>query len=218
MNNLTPSEETEFKRLTQKILQGEFALFVGAGASLGSDAPSGKKLVDLIKDEFFDIDFEEIGYNLLDICQEIKDSGRGEELKRFIRKKFTEPKPSAAHLKLPIYPWAAIFTTNYDNLIKESFEKYFDESGGVSKVCKPVIRGDNSIYLTKQDEVYLFKLMGDAKRDDPEECMVLTRGDFNNRPTSRRTMLDLLSNFAHQGRVLYVGYSFKDRIIFELID
>jgi hypothetical protein len=66
--------------------------------------------------------------------------------------------------------------------------------------------------------IKLCKLMGDAKRDSPEESPVLTRSEYIKRSNSREKMLEILSNYIHDGSVLYIGYSFKDKIIFQLID
>lgn len=216
--SLTPTETKSLKTLLKKVMGGEIALFIGAGASLNSGSPSGKELVDFIKENFNDVDFEDIGYNLLDVCQEIEENGRRVALEKFVKNKFYGLKPTDAHLTLPKYPWPAIFTTNYDDLIEKAYEKYYGENERNTRICKPIIRGDTPHTYHNEDEVRLFKLMGDFKRDDPEETPVLTRTDYNNRSDSRRKMLEIFSNFVHDGAVLYVGYSFRDRIAFELID
>ncbi len=199
-------------------MDGEIALFIGAGASIGSGSLSGKELVDLIKEKFADVDFEDIGYNLLDICQEIEENGQRRALERHIGKIFYGLKPNDAHLTIPQYPWPVIFTTNYDDLIEKTFEEYYGENEETARICKPTIRGDVPYNFNKRDEIHLFKLMGDVRRDDPGESPVLTRTDYNNRSDSRRKMLETFSSFVHDGAVLYIGYSFKDRIVVELID
>lgn len=219
MSSLTSTEEKSLQALIRKVVGGEVALFMGAGASLSSGAPSGKELVDLIKEKFNDIDFEDIGYNLLDICQEIEENGRRVALERFIKKTFYGLKPSDSLSSIPRYSWPVIFTTNYDDLIEKAFEGYYNEHKETARVCKLTIRGDNLYTFNKKDDIFLFKLMGDAKReDDPNESPVLTRGDYTNRSPSRGKMLETLSRFVHEGAVLYIGYSFKDRVVIELID
>ena len=220
MITLNESEKRELQRLKDKILNGNIALFLGAGASLSSGAPSGAELVDKIKTEFNDIDFTDIGSNLLDICQEIEEEGRRPEIDRYINGLFYGLKPKNSHLSLPRYPWPVMFTTNYDDLIEKSFEEFFSNNGAKARKCIPIIRGDRTYNLNrKSEEVLLFKIMGDFKRDDDEqECPVITRREFNARSPSRNKMLEILSSFVHDGEILYVGYSFRDKIIFEVID
>jgi|GEM_PF-1530528 len=216
--SLTSTEKKSLQNLLRKVMNGEIALFMGAGASISSGSPSGKELVDLIKERFDDVDFEDIGYNLLDICQEIEENGRRLALERFITEIFYGLKPNESHLTLPQYPWPVIFTTNYDDLIEKAFEEYYVENEETARICKPTIRSDVPYNFNKMDEIRLFKLMGDVKRDDPDESPVLTRTDYNNRSDSRRKMLETFSSFVHEGAVLYIGYSFKDRIVIEVID
>jgi tetratricopeptide (TPR) repeat protein len=215
--SLTGAERKALTHLKVKVMEGAVALFMGAGSSLESGAPSGKDLIDLIRANFSDIDFTGIGDNMLDICQEIEDCGRRRELDRFIMKTFYGLKPNDALLALPQYLWPVIYTTNYDDLIEKAFEEYYQANEDTAKMCKPLI-GDLPQFLGQNDEVLLFKLMGDAKRDDPDESMILTRGDYNRQSPNRRKKLDTFSTFAHDGSVLYVGYSFKDRIVYDLID
>lgn len=218
IQSLTSPEKKSLQNLLRKIMGGEIALFIGAGASISSGSLSGKELVDLIKEKFADVDFEDIGYNLLDICQEIEENRQRRALERHIRKIFYGLKPNDANLTIPQYSWPVIFTTNYDDLIEKTFEEYYGENEETARICKPTIRGDIPSNLDKRDEIRLFKLMGDFKRDDPDESPVLTRTDYNNRFDSRRKMLETFSGFVHDGAVLYIGYSFKDRIVVELID
>lgn len=221
MDGLRPEEKREFEALLKKIQSGEICLFIGAGASLGSGAPSGKDLVEQIKDKFNHIDFTDVGYNLLDICQEIDDYGERSDLDKFIAKKFYGIKYNTAHQKIAKYCklWNVIFTTNYDDLIEKSIEDYYESNQDKSpKMCTTVIDANYNSGVDKKDEIRLYKLMGDSKRNSLDESPVLTRNDYSKRSTSRKKMLGILSNYIHDGSILYIGYSFKDRIILELVD
>ncbi|CAG0952201.1 hypothetical protein METP3_00279 [Methanosarcinales archaeon] len=218
MGTLTEPEKKNLQQLKLKVHNGEIALFLGAGASLSSGGPTGKDLIQLIKEDFKDIDFGDVGNNLLDVCQEIDDNGHGPQLKRFISKIFYGLEPSSAHPKLPSFPWPVIYTTNYEDLIEKTFEECYLKNPENARRCKQILRGDRQYYLKNKEEVLLFKIMGDSKRDDPLESPVLTRNDFNLRALDRKRMLELLSSFVIDGEVLYIGYSFQDRIIFEVID
>jgi tetratricopeptide (TPR) repeat protein len=214
---LSLAETNHLQTLIQKIRAGDIALFIGAGASIGSKAPKGDDLVESIKKEFSDMDFEGIGYNLLDVCQEIDDMGRFHALSEYIKRIFYGLKPSATHNILSDYDWSIIFTTNYDNLIESTFEDNYKKSD-YAKLCRPFFRGDKPFRKNKKDEIKLLKLMGDIQRDDVEERAVLTRKEYIKRANSRKKMLSNLTDYIHDGSVLYIGYSFRDRIVWELID
>ena len=218
---LTPDEESEFGNLMRKVQNGEICLFIGAGASLGSNAPSGNELVKQIKNKFNNIDFSDVGYNLLDICQEIDDCGERGDLERFVAKVFYGLKFNNAHRIIAKYGqlWPVIFTTNYDDLVENSLEDYYDSNKDKNpKMGVPIIDANYKFGVDKKDEINVYKLMGDSKRNTPEESPVLTRSDYSKRSNSRKKMLGILSNYIHDGSILYIGYSFKDKIIFELID
>jgi len=214
---LSLAEANHLQTLIQKVRKGDIALFIGAGASISSKAPKGDDLVELIKKEFSDIDFEGLGNNLLEVCQEIDEMGRFHELNEYIKRIFYGLKPSATHNILSDYDWSIIFTTNYDNLIESTFEDNY-KNDDFAKLCKPFFRGDKPFRKNKKDEIKLLKLMGDIQRDDVEERAVLTRKEYIKRANSRKKMLSNLSDYIHDGSVLYIGYSFRDRIVWELID
>lgn len=215
---LSPKEEQDVKYLIKNVQDGKIALFIGAGTSIGSKAPSNVDLITSIKNEFQFIDFEDVGNNLLDICQEIAEEGRKPQLKEFIEKIFYGLGPSNAHKDLPLYPWPVIFTTNYDELLENAFEEYYAKNKEKARRCMAVFRGDIQQHTSRKDVIFLYKLMGGINRESEDEKPVLTRSDFNSRANFRQKMLEMLTSFVHNGEVLFIGYSFKDRLIFEIID
>ncbi len=193
---------------------------MGAGASIGSHAPSGDELIQRVKRKFPDAETE--SNNFLDVCQGVVDMpiyGRP-MLEKFIKDEFYGLKPSdAIHKRLPLYQWPALFTTNYDDLVEKAYEDVRRESEGKTPRCIPVLREHSSYALHKWDELKFFKLMGCISQErDEEGKMVLTRSDYNRDSKRRRRMLETLRDFVKDGTILYVGYSFRDRLAFELID
>ncbi len=97
-------------------------MFLGAGVSTVANAPSTPDLIDLIRKKFDKARFASDDF--IGVCQAVIDcdyyDGRT-ELEDLLREKLGNLKPSKWHLELPKYKWAAIFTSNFDDLIEESF-------------------------------------------------------------------------------------------------
>lgn len=214
MNN-----DRHLKELIARIKGGDVVLFLGAGASIRSQAPSGAELIQKIKKKFPDAESE--SNNFLDVCQEVADTpGYGRPtLEKFIRNEFYGLKPGeSTHKKLPLHQWPAIFTTNYDDLVEKAYEDVYRGSGEKTPRCIPILREQASYALNKWDELKLFKLLGCTTEESEEGRMVLTRSDYNRDSKRRRRMLETLSDFVKAGTILYIGYSFRDRLVFEVID
>ena len=156
------SEEEIRESLFEKISRGEIGLFLGAGASVSAGIPPSKKLVELIHTKFSKIekikDFNEI-------CEAIyfHELYGKPILYDFLQKIFLEKEPSESHKKLPLYDWRVIYTTNYDDLLKKSYE--------VKKRIKParIIRSSQDIFDPfNRDYCYVVKLNGCGTRNISE--------------------------------------------------
>jgi hypothetical protein len=92
------------ERIINKINEGKIALFLGAGASQVSGAPSTSDLVAAIKQKFAKAKF--FSDDLIEVCQAVIDcdyyDGRV-ELEELIRQSLGQLKPSRWHLELAKY-------------------------------------------------------------------------------------------------------------------
>jgi len=65
----------------------------------------------------------------------------------------------------------------------------------------------------------LFKIMGSITATEGESGhMVLSRADYNHALIRRRKYLELLSDFVKTGTIVFIGYSFGDRLVLDIID
>jgi len=205
----------DVSQISTTIQKGEAVLFLGAGASRGAGVPLGGELGEMIKEEFPLID-QRLD-NLIDVCQSVIDTPpyNRNQLEEFIADKFLAVKPSREHEELPDYDWSAIFTTNFDDLIETAYRN----AESVSRRCLPVVSENFRITPGDRKNLYLFKIMGCVRVQGGEPgAMVLSRADYNRALVRRREFLKILFDFVRTGTLIFIGYSFGDRIALDVMD
>jgi tetratricopeptide (TPR) repeat protein len=208
-------KQVHLAEVLQKLKDGKVILFLGAGCSFNAGGPSGDELASMIKQQFPKI--QQNLENLLDICQDVIETlpYDQQELEDFVVSKLDTLKPSQSHLDLPKYDWAALFTTNYDNLIELAYQI----APCRKRPCYPIRDTDFSISLADRSRIYLFKIMGCiTSRGQKEGYPILTRADYNSALKRRVKYLSALFDLLKNGTIVFVGYSGKDRIVFEVFD
>ena len=125
-------------------------LFLGAGVSIPSGAPSGFALSQDLTKEFF---AGEHPRELSDISGRVELKYGRDGLVNFLRSKLESLQPSKAVLRLPDFNFASIFTTNYDLLVETAFKK--------AEVELPVVCSNKDyVFDSRQYDTMLFKLHG----------------------------------------------------------
>ncbi|MFH1935820.1 MAG: SIR2 family protein [Pseudomonadota bacterium] len=212
MNNDT---EKYLPEVLQQVQQGKVVLFLGAGASHAAGGPTGEKLTEMIKEKFPSID--QSLNNFIEVCQDVIDTPpyNRNELEEFIRNKLNTVQPTGAHRIMTKYDWAAIFTTNFDDLIEVAYRTAPDRL----KPCQPIYSEQFQVNPSDRNKVCLFKIMGSITATEGETGqMVLSRADYNRALIRRRKYLELLSDFVKTGTIVFIGYSFGDRLALDIID
>lgn len=208
--------KTKIEELSESIRQGRVVLFLGAGATQASGGPSGNNLGEMVKEKFIKID-QNIN-NLLDICQDVIETPpyNRNQLESFIREKLETLQPTDSHKILTKFDWPAIFTTNYDDLVELAYRINIENR---LKRCQPFYTDTFSANIADKSLVYLFKIMGCMRASEEETgSMILSRTDFNRALSKRKKYFDILFDVVKNGTILFVGYSFADRIMLEIID
>jgi len=196
------------------VQSGNTVIFLGAGTSASAGAPETKELIRRIKENFPLVDENINDFNR--ICSEIKYiQGYGlSKLYSFIQKQFQKIFPTSAHEILTHYDWAAIFTTNYDDLIEQSYRKT-KSFRYLNVVRSPKERAN----LRNREFIHLFKLMGDATRNFGEEgAMILTEEEKTRNIQERTRHYDYLFDLVMDGAILFIGYSFRDLIALNVMN
>lgn len=108
--------------LARQIEPEKTALVLGAGASIPSGAPTGNELRDQLGQEFGIDSYQSFG--LADLSTIIEARRERYQLVRAIRKRIQSLQPTGGLMSLPLFEWASIFSTNYDDLVEKSFKKH----------------------------------------------------------------------------------------------
>jgi len=207
--------EEHLQQILRQVKQGSVALFLGAGASHAAGGPLGGKLTDLIKRRFSKIDQSLSGF--IEVCQDVIDTPpyNRNELEEFIRSKLDLLQPTEEHKIMTKYDWAAIFSSNFDDLVEVTYRTAPERL----KPCQALYSDRFQVNPADRSKVYLFKIMGSATAIEAETGnMVLSRADYNRALVRRRKYLEHLSDFIKTGTIVFIGYSFGDRLVLDIID
>lgn len=207
--------EGQLSEIKEKILDGQIALFLGAGATCAAGGPDVETLILKIKEKFPKVD--QSLNNFFDVCQDVFETPpySRPELEDFLITHFNQIKPTPAHLIMTRYNWRTIFTTNFDDLIEQSY----NESENKIKKIRPILSDQVPTQNFDKEYIQLFKIMGSIRaRGGESGQMVLSGSDFRSALIRRRTHLNTLYDIIKDGYIMFIGYSFKDHIVFEIID
>ena len=101
-------KEKFLQEILSQVSQGNIALFLGAGASHAAGGPTGRKLTEMIKAKFSEIDQ---GLNdFIEVCQDVIDTPpySRNDLEEYIKSVLDLLQPTQAHRLLTMYNWASI--------------------------------------------------------------------------------------------------------------
>lgn len=193
---------------------GKAVLFIGAGASIACGAPSSEALTESVKREFSSVKVD--SNDFMQVCNEVveTDGVNRRDLEEHIVRQFDTLSPTESHKEMTRYDWAAIFTTNFDDLIESAYR-----DSRRLKPCIPV-SGDNiEISPNDRSRVYLFRLMGSiVATPQGNYNLVLSRADYNRALKTKSQYLQHLEDFVKDGTIVFIGYSGYDQIAFDIID
>jgi hypothetical protein len=202
------------KTLTDAIWGGKATLFIGSGVSSLCNSPDGTTLLNLLKKDFPSAD--QGTASLTDLFQDlIDDPACGpEKLYEYLRNIFLPLIPGDFHKSLTDFDWNTIFTTNYDRLLEQAYE-----DRGLAARLRRIVEYDYDVNLRDKTKVFLFKLMGSA--DIPlgqEGDMVLSRKQYHENLTYRDRYLQHLRDCLLDSTFIIMGYSGRDRLLFDVIE
>jgi len=200
---------------------GQYVIFLGAGAGKSAGLPDGKALSNLIaqhmRGNITDLkekeDINKIKDNLQEIAEKYKNRFGESELKNLVCKIIEEKEENADPA---IYQWVAklppcdIITTNYDCLLESSFDSPYDHD---------VFFKEEHMHRTPNVSTNIYKIHG--SRVDPGS-IIITKDDFDVwlNPDKYQAFKDKLRVLFREKVVLFVGYSAEDqnfRVVFKSV-
>lgn len=198
--------------LFAKILGGKCILFLGAGATLSSGGTLGSGLGKSIFRSIGDtgVPYQE---NLAKYTQLLVNKGYRKEMEKCIRDRFKNLKPTNEFAHIAQVPWKAIYTTNYDDLVEQSFKKQHFYNCVVNT-------------SQRQEEEYgavdvpLYKINGDINTPYKEQYpLIITLNDLRDTKKTRKKILKQLMKDMND-TFIFIGYSFKDsnEIVTKILD
>ena len=212
------------RNILEAIDAGQCTLFLGAGASKPTGAPSGEELRNLITDRFLSGEQQKQalpeGSTLaddwglsLESAVSLACAQRGNpraSIEKFVQNKLSKFIPSPSHLRIPWFRWRSIVTTNYDCLVEDAYNK---ETRAVQNLI-PILHEKDIPEIESTDYVPLFKPHGCISQRT--EMSISLEGIYLAKH-QRRLLFTYIEMLHLLGPVIYIGYSFKDVHILDMI-
>lgn len=196
--------------LAKRINPEKTVLFFGAGSSIQSGAPSVSKIIERFTQNHH---FESEEYSLSELASLIEQKNSRKEMIGTLRGLFKNLKPTGSLLNLPLYNWKNIYTTNYDNLIEQSYERKQKDLS--------VISSNFDFTVQKIPEsTKLFKLHGTIEKDEVDGVhsrIIISENDYDLTSEYREHLYTSLAMDLIGSDLVIIGYSLADAHIKELI-
>ncbi|UWX59764.1 SIR2 family protein [Chryseobacterium oranimense] len=207
------TEKKISKALIEQIKDGKVILFLGAGAAFDSKHPkglaplTGKQLADKIADKFLGDQY--LNYDLQHVSELAINETDLYTVQKFIADIFIDFNPGDHHLRIPLYKWNSIYTTNYDLLIEKSYDKVKNSVQTLSIFIKNGERIQDK--STSSSSVFYNKLHGCITEiNDTNLPLILTPDQYVDHRKNRSRLFERLKAEAYEYPILFVGFSFAD--------
>lgn len=202
----------DIKILAREIKPEKTILMLGAGASIPSGAPSGEELRDRLGQEFKIDNFDD--FDLADLATVIEAKRDRNCLIKSLRKHIARLQPTGGLMSIPLFDWASIFTTNYDDLVEKAYRK--------SNKSLRVYSSNYDFHgKGSTEEQELFKIHGTIEKDVSDgwkSPMVITSADYDQATAYREAVYSRLSDMLFSKSVLVIGQSLVDPDLRKLVD
>ncbi|MBX3386401.1 MAG: SIR2 family protein [Phycisphaeraceae bacterium] len=204
--------------LLAAVKDGNVALVLGAGASLGAEHPKGEKaplgadLAKRLSGKF--LGGKHADKPLSIVAEYAQNETDLRTVQEFIAQLFEPFRPGEHHRLLPSFKWHGIATVNYDLVLERAYDK------STTQRLRPVIANRErmeDIIKTPSDLLYL-KLHGCITRtNDPEIPMILTPEQYITHKSGRSRLFERLAAWGAEKPIVFVGTTINDYDIRQII-
>jgi hypothetical protein len=190
--------------LAGSVVPERTVLLLGAGASVPSGAPTGRELAaDLSRELRGRVISDDLVETATILQQRV---GRG-PLVKAIRARLAPLTPTGGLATIPDFPWAAIYTTNFDQLVERAYRR-------VGRDVTVIRSNYDWAKLERLKGPPLFKIHGCITEDSVDghrSGMVLTEYDYDDHENYREALFARLASDLMSKDVLVIGQSLQDR-------
>lgn len=192
-------KEVFIERYSEKIINDNAAVFIGAGLSMGSGFDSWKDLLsDMASSLRIKIEKEHDLVRIAQYCH--NELGRSELTQTVCQKIDILASPSENHEILAKLPIKTFWTTNYDTLIEDALK----DAGRVTDIK---FRNEHLWRSRKDQDASVYKMHGDIRTPDD---VVIIKNDYEEYHLRYRPFLHTLTGHLIEKTFLFVGMSFTD--------
>lgn len=203
-------DEEKLNTLAGTIARGNCVLFAGAGLSITSGGISWNTLIERAEDKF---DYDSPLEDNFDILHDIVDKNDKKEVHQFVKKQVADISLDEPVASLAELPWFATFTTNYDTALEDAL------SNRQETRVRTVLDDAQFEISGAPTHLLCVKLMGSVDREPGQVgSMVLTRSDMAEAQDKRSRIFDMLSAHAANLSFLFIGYSFEDSLMMDILE
>jgi hypothetical protein len=180
-------------------------LFFGAGSSIPSGGSTAQQLSDILAKDLKHEDL--VGLPLSETSGIlVRNFGGRKELIASLRKAIKPLRPTRGLLNLPLFDWREIYTTNYDTLIEQSYEKANRDFQQISTNFD--LTGDSIA-----NNIHIYKLHGTIEKDVSDgdvSRIIITESDIDAVEEYREAIYSRFKDQINRSDLLIVGHSLAD--------
>lgn len=199
--------------LAELLKNSEFSLFLGAGASVPGGGPTSREFLQAIKTKFPVTMKNDDFFKAFDEIISSDNVKRG-AVEKFVKTMLASITPTQDHSYLFSIPWKAVLTTDYDH-VPDLLHSTLDNS----RVILPVVGSEVRVDIRRDDHLYVLKLFGDMSYSFPHEGhMILSSTDRRRAYMKQAVLFRLFKDLARSAIIVYLGYSFDDALVFEILN
>lgn len=190
--------------LTRLISPQRTVLFLGAGASVPSGAPTGSDLAAMLWKALAKSDI--VSEDLTETCSILENRYGRNLLVEEVRTILKKLQPSGGLLAIPEFEWNSIYTTNFDTLVESAYRR-------CGKLITPVRSNFDYGRAESSEGIPLFKIHGCVTQDlvdGHKGRMVLSERDYEEYKEYRDTLFRRLDLDLSTKDVLVIGHSLRD--------
>lgn len=202
----------ELNTFAERIQPSRTVLLFGAGSSVPSGAPSVRQLQQHFETVFA---VKASDYSLAEQTGIIEQTTRDRRrLIEELQSQFRSLKPTGAILNLPLYSWKSIYTTNYDELVEQSYMRRE----------RPLKTYSTNFDFTLKDDpaqTEYFKLHGTISKDicfGDRSRIIITEADYDATDEYRDQLFDRLKADIGAAHLVIIGHSLADDDIRSIVN